>query len=44
MPLSCLIRSANAFKPRCTATFMADSDIPLRAAASLTLKPSSFTY
>jgi hypothetical protein len=44
VPLSCLIRSASAFKPRCTATFTADSDIPLRAAASLTLSPSSFTY
>src|SRR6266852_7191642 len=38
------IRRARAFKPRCTDTFTADSDIPDRAAASLTLNPSSFTY
>ena len=39
-----LIRRANAFNPRCTATFTADLDIPVRTAASLTLNPSSFTY
>lgn len=32
------------FSPLCTLTLMADSDMPQRVAASLTLNPSSFTY
>src|SRR5262249_13433126 len=43
-PFSSLIRNANAFRPRCTATFRADPHMPHRAAASLTLSPSSLTY
>src|SRR5215471_176433 len=42
-PASLLIRRAKALRPLCTDTFTADSDIPDRAAASLTLSPSSFT-
>lgn len=42
--LPLLIGSPSAFMPRCTDTLMADSDMPDRAAASLTLSPSSFTY
>src|SRR5579862_1546671 len=42
--LSLRICDANAFSPRCTATFTADSDMPQRVAVSLTLSPSSFTY
>ena len=42
--LSSVIRSARAFKPRCTATLTADSDIPHRVVASLMLNPSTFTY
>jgi len=42
-PASLPIRRAKALRPLCTDTFTADSDIPDRAAASLTLSPSSFT-
>src|ERR1700746_1209920 len=41
---SLAISNTNAFKPRCAATFTADSDIRQRTAASLTLSPSNFTY
>src|SRR5205807_2428260 len=37
------IRSASFLNPRCTVTLTADSDMPERAAASLTLSPSSLT-
>jgi len=36
-------RRDQALKPRCPDTLMADCDIPVRAAASLTLSPSSLT-
>jgi hypothetical protein len=39
-----LISCDKAFNPRCTDTFTADGDIPVRAAVSLTLNPSSFMW
>src|SRR5690606_30079457 len=36
-------RASNALKPRCTATFTADSDMPVAAATSATDCPSIFT-
>src|SRR5882757_649587 len=41
--LLCRTSFERAFRPRCTDTLMADSDMSVRAAASLTLSPCNFT-
>ncbi len=42
--LSLFMNVVRAFRPRCTDTFTADSQIPDFAAALLTLNPSNFTH